>query len=733
MCFADISTGVVYATDTEEWVDVYNELARFSPREILAGGFAISYEEFRSFVAERLEEALVEPMEEECFDAEAAEERIRKYFHIEDFDAAGLRVMPFATRTLGGLLDYLEKTQPASLAGLNDLRLYQQGQYMELDLNARRNLELCETMRTKEKKGTLLWVLDQTHTAMGSRLIRQWIEKPLYNPLHITRRQQAVSALCDDVMGRTALTDALRKIFDMERLIGRIVYGTANCRDLRALASAISCLPEIHAHASAFEQSLLRELTGNIDLLEDVRELIEAAIVEEPPVLLRDGGLIRSGYNEEIDTLRDLASGGKGKIAAIEQQEREKTGISKLKIGYNRVFGYYIEVSRSNSDAVPENYIRKQTLANCERYITDELKQLESTVLGAQERLSGLEYDVFIQVRDRVAAEVHRVQRSAQAVAQIDVLCSLADVACDQNYICPIVDFSDKIEIHDGRHPVVEKMLKDSMFIPNDTLLDEGDNRIAIITGPNMAGKSTYMRQVALIAIMAQIGSFVPASSAHIGVVDRVFTRVGASDDLASGQSTFMVEMSEVADILNQATKSSLIILDEIGRGTSTYDGMSIARAVVEYIANKRRIGARTLFATHYHELTALEDLIDGVKNYNIAVKKRGDDITFLRRIVRGGADDSYGIEVAKLAGVPNAVIRRAKAVLKELESTMPQIEIHPIEEQEEEDDQMSFGHMIATGVVARLCCLQMDVMTPIEALNALYELKRLAEQERGS
>ena len=659
---------------------------------------------------------------EECFDAEAAGERIRKYFHIEDFDGAGLRVMPFATRTLGGLLDYLEKTQPASLAGLNDLRLYQQGQYMELDLNARRNLELCETMRTKEKKGTLLWVLDQTHTAMGSRLIRQWIEKPLYNPLHITRRQQAVSALCDDVMGRTALTDALRKIFDMERLIGRIVYGTA-----------ISCLPEIHAHVSAFEQSLLRELTGNIDLLEDVRELIEAAIVEEPPVLLRDGGLIRSGYNEEIDTLRDLASGGKGKIAAIEQQEREKTGISKLKIGYNRVFGYYIEVSRSNSDAVPENYIRKQTLANCERYITDELKQLESTVLGAQERLSGLEYDVFIQVRDRVAAEVHRVQRSAQAVAQIDVLCSLADVACDQNYICPIVDFSDKIEIHDGRHPVVEKMLKDSMFIPNDTLLDEGDNRIAIITGPNMAGKSTYMRQVALIAIMAQIGSFVPASSAHIGVVDRVFTRVGASDDLASGQSTFMVEMSEVADILNQATKSSLIILDEIGRGTSTYDGMSIARAVVEYIANKRRIGARTLFATHYHELTALEDLIDGVKNYNIAVKKRGDDITFLRRIVRGGADDSYGIEVAKLAGVPNAVIRRAKAVLKELESTMPQIEIHPIEEQEEEDDQMSFGHMIATGVVARLCCLQMDVMTPIEALNALYELKRLAEQERGS
>ena len=731
ICFADISTGIVYATDTEDWTDIFNELARFAPKEILAGGFAISFDEFRRFISERLEDALVEPMEDECFESEAAAERIRRYFHIEDFKENGLNMMHFAVHALGGLLDYLEKTQPASLAGLNDLRLYRQGQYMELDLNARRNLELCETMRTKEKKGTLLWVLDQTHTAMGSRMIRQWIEKPLYNPLHITRRQQAVSALCDDVINRSALTDVLRQVFDMERLIGRIVYGTANCRDLRALAAAISCLPEIRSYLAAFDQSLLKELTENIDLLQDVQELIEQAIVEDPPILLRDGGLIRSGYHEEIDHLRSLASGGKGEIAAIEQRERERTGIPKLKIGYNRVFGYYIEVSRANSEAVPENYVRKQTLANSERYITDELKQLESTVLGAQERLAGLEYDVFVEVRDRIAAEVYRVQRSAQAVAQIDVLCSLADVACEQNYVCPTVDLSDKIEIHDGRHPVVEKMLKDSMFIPNDTLLDEDENRIAIITGPNMAGKSTYMRQVALITIMAQIGSFVPASSAHIGVADRVFTRVGASDDLASGQSTFMVEMSEVADILNQATESSLIILDEIGRGTSTYDGMSIARAVVEYIANKRRIGARTLFATHYHELTALEELIEGVKNYNIAVKKRGDDITFLRRIVRGGADDSYGIEVAKLAGVPNPVIKRAKAVLKELESTMPQVEIHAIEEPDEEEDQMSFGHMVATDIAARLRCLQMDVMTPIEALNALYELKKLAEQER--
>ena len=527
------------------------------------------------------------------------------------------------------------------------------------------------------------------------------------------------------MIARTALTDALKKMFDMERLIGRIVYGTANCRDLRALSSAIACLPEIREQAALFGQSLLREITGNIDLLEDVHDLIEASIVDDPPILLREGGLIRTGYNAEIDSLRDLASGGKGQIAAIEQREREKTGISKLKIGYNRVFGYYIEVSKSNIDAVPEHYIRKQTLANGERYITEELKALESTVLGAQERLTTLEYEIFTEVRDQVAAEVHRVQKSAQAVAMLDVLCALADVACDNNYTCPVVDFSDRIEIRDGRHPVVEKMLADSLFIPNDTILDRGENRVAIITGPNMAGKSTYMRQVALITIMAQIGSFVPAASAHIGVADRVFTRVGASDDLASGQSTFMVEMSEVADILKHATKSSLLILDEIGRGTSTYDGMSIARAVIEYVADKRRVGARALFATHYHELTVLEELVNGVKNYNIAVKKRGDDITFLRKIVRGGADDSYGIEVAKLAGVPNAVIKRAKAVLADLEATMPKPEVREVAE-EEDVPQMTMDSLSGDAVAERLRALQVDTMTPIEALNALYELKKL-------
>ena len=724
VCFADISTGEVYATGSGEWNEIANELGRFSPREVLVGGEATSSDALTAFLRDRLE-ALIEPMPIESFEAQRAAERLSAKFSVTDFDAVGLTDLPRTEQCIGGLLDYLEQTQQASLAGLNHLQVYHQGQYMELDLIARRNLELCETMRTKEKKGTLLWVLDHTKTAMGGRLIRQWIEKPLHNPLHIARRQQAVSALCDDVIARTAIADALKKVFDMERLIGRVVYGTANCRDLRALAAAISCLPAIKEQAALFGQSLLRELTGQIDLLEDVRILIENAIVEDPPVLLREGGMIQSGYHDEVDRLRDLSSGGKGKIAAIEQLEREKTGISKLKIGYNRVFGYYIEISKSNTDAVPETYIRKQTLANCERYITEELKQLESMVLGAQERLTTLEYEVFVSVRERVADEVHRVQATAQALAQLDVLCSLAAVAADNNYICPTVDFSGRIDIRDGRHPVVEKVLSDSLFIPNDTVLDNGENRTAIITGPNMAGKSTYMRQVALITIMAQIGSFVPAASAHIGVADRVFTRVGASDDLASGQSTFMVEMSEVAAILKSATRSSLIILDEIGRGTSTYDGMSIARAVVEYVANPKRVGARTLFATHYHELTALEGMVAGVKNYNIAAKKRGDNITFLRKIVRGGADDSYGIEVAGLAGVPNAVIKRAKAVLADLEANTPKIEIREVAAVDEVP-QMTMDSLSGSAVADRLRAMQVDTMTPIEALNALYELKKL-------
>lgn len=724
VCFADITTGEVYATGSNNWRDIAGELGRFSPREVLVGGGAGSAPPLTAFLKEKLE-SLIEPMPEESFEPQIAAERLKKHFHVEDFDAAGLAALPQTVQCIGGLLDYLEQTQQSSLAALNNLQVYHQGQYMELDLIARRNLELCETMRTQEKKGTLLWVLDRTKTAMGARLMRQWIEKPLHNPLHIGRRQQAVGALCDDVIARSALADELKQIFDMERLIGRVVYGTANCRDLRALSAAIAHLPAIREQTALFGQAMLREITGQLDLLEDIRALIELSIVDEPPVLVREGGMIRAGYHDEIDHLRSLASGGKGEIAAIEQAEREKTGIAKLKIGYNRVFGYYIEVSRTNSELVPTHYVRKQTLAGCERYITEELKALESTVLGAQERLTALEYDVFLSIRDRVAAEVHRVQRSAQALASLDVLCALAETASDNNYTCPTVDFSGRIDIVGGRHPVVEKMLADSLFIPNDTVLDNGENRVAIITGPNMAGKSTYMRQVALIAIMAQIGSFVPATSAHIGVADRVFTRVGASDDLASGQSTFMVEMSEVADILKSATKSSLIILDEIGRGTSTYDGMSIARAVVEYVADPKKIGARTLFATHYHELTVLEDMVSGVKNYNIAVKKRGDDITFLRKIVRGGADDSYGIEVAKLAGVPNAVIKRAKLVLADLEANTPKVELHELSAADEVP-QMTMDSLSGGVVADRLRALQIDTMTPIEALNALYELKKL-------
>lgn len=723
VCFADISTGEVFAAACTERDELYSELGRFMPREVLLGGTAGEDSAIQSFITTRLE-GIFSLLPEESFESQLCAERIQRQFHIQDFAAAGLDAHSFLPRCIGGLLSYLEETQKVSLPCLGKLEVYRSGQYMELDLNARRNLELCETMRTKEKRGSLLWVIDRTKTAMGSRLIRQWLEKPLLNPLHIRKRQGAVGELAKDIILRSSLGDILKKMFDMERLISRVVYGTANCRDLRALQNAMDCLPEIYDVCSQLTAPLSRELTGRIDRLEDMRELIAKTLADKLPATVREGGFIRPGFHAEIDELRDLASGGKGRIVEIEQREREKTGIKTLKIGYNRVFGYYIEVTKSFLAQVPPEYIRKQTLANAERYITEELKGLESTVLGAQERLTTLEYELFVQLRDQVAAEVHRIQRTAQAVANLDVLCALAELASEQGYTCPEVDFSGVIEIKDGRHPVVERVLEGNLFIPNDTRLDGGENRVAIITGPNMAGKSTYMRQVAIITILAQMGSYVPAASARIGVVDRVFTRVGASDDLSSGQSTFMVEMSEVADILRFATSGSLLILDEIGRGTSTYDGMSIARAVLEYAADKRKIGARTLFATHYHELTALEKLVDGVKNYNIAVKKRGDDITFLRRIVPGGADESFGIEVAKLAGVPNAVIKRAKTILKDLESNMPRVEVREVKQ--EEEAQISMTDLGSNQVADRLRSMQVETMTPIEAMNALYELKKL-------
>ncbi len=584
-------------------------------------------------------------------------------------------------------------------------------------------------MRNKEKRGSLLWVLDKTRTAMGKRLIRSWIEQPLLSPVQINRRLNAVEELAADAILRDAVAEQLTGIHDLERLMSRIVYGSANGRELRSLSSAIMRLPALKTLLKDVKSNLLTEIEQHIDVLEDVYRMIDRAIVEEPPFSIREGGMILPGYSEELDLLKGDMSDGRGIIAQIEAQEREKTGIPKLKVGYNRVFGYYIEISNSYKDQAPPEYIRKQTLTNCERFITPELKELEGKILGAHEKSVQLEFQLFDAVRSSVAAQLTRVQATANAIARLDVLTSFAQVSAEHHYVRPIVNLDGKIILKESRHPVVEVLL-DTPFVPNDVTLDRNENRVAIITGPNMAGKSTYMRQIALIVIMAQIGCFVPVSYAEIGITDSIFTRVGASDDLASGQSTFMVEMSEVADIIKNATGNSLLILDEIGRGTSTFDGMSIARAVLEYVANKQLLGAKALFATHYHELTELEELIDGVKNYNIAVKKRGDDITFLRRIVRGGADDSFGIEVAKLAGVPNKIVNRAKQVLTELESgqqvTMPKRRGH--KEETQEDLQLVITPPNETEIMDRLKKLDVNTLTPIECMNTLFELATLAK-----
>ena len=599
---------------------------------------------------------------------------------------------------------------------------------MRLDVTARRNLELLETMRSKEKRGSLLGVLDCTKTAMGKRLIRSWIEQPLIHPAQIIRRHNAVEELLGDMVLRGDVRTMLADIYDLERIMTRIVYGSANARELRSLSHTIASMTPVKSRLEGVKSALLQEIQHNIDPLEDVRELIESAIVDDPPFSVREGGMIREGFNAEIDELHFEMSDGKGIIARIEAAEKERTGIKNLKVGYNRVFGYYIEVSRAYSGEVPDTYIRKQTLANAERYITQELKELEARVLGARDRSIALEYQLFTDVRNRVAGELPRIQNTASAVARLDVLASFAEVAMRRHYCRPTVDMKGRIDIKNGRHPVVESLL-DAPFVPNDTLLDEKDNRVAIITGPNMAGKSTYMRQTALIVLMAQIGSFVPADSATIGIVDSIFTRVGASDDLASGQSTFMVEMSEVAAILKNATPHSLIVFDEIGRGTSTFDGMSIARAVLEYVANSKKLGAKTLFATHYHELTVMEDEKDGIKNYNIAVKKRGDDITFLRRIVRGPADDSYGIEVAKLAGVPDGVVNRAKEILRETEAGDAPERKRPAREPEEDSGQLSLLAGADNELIQQLKALDVNTLTPIEAMQKLYELTAEAKK----
>ncbi|MBE6995324.1 MAG: DNA mismatch repair protein MutS [Ruminococcaceae bacterium] len=722
VAFCDITTGKAHLTaftgkDAVE--HIINELGRFDPVEAILNDGAVSEAALTETLREKFR-CRVENGGERRFLLNEAEKNIRRQFGEEaqkNLPAGN----PAAAMALGGLLHYLYETQKTDLSHINDLDYYEQGRFMELDLTARRNLELTETLRGKEKKGSLLWVLDKTRTPMGGRCIRSWLERPLLSVTAISRRLSAVGALVDNTIVREELIAAMTGLGDMERLIGRIVYGTAGGRDMASLRAAIEKLPEVKAQLSALNDRRLAELTAALDTLDDLGARIAETICDEPPFSVREGGFIRDGFDEEVDRLRHILKGGKGVIAEMEAREKERTGIRTLKIGFNKVFGYYIEVSNSFKEQVPETYIRKQTLVNGERFITQELKELEHEILTASDRVVALEYELFTQLRQEISAAAVRIQQTAAVVAETDALASFASVAVRNNYCRPEVDESGVIEIREGRHPVVERMLKDSLFVPNDTFMGEKDDRVAIITGPNMAGKSTYMRQVALIVLMAQMGCFVPAKYARIGVTDRIFTRIGASDDLTAGQSTFMVEMTEVADILRHATKHSLLILDEIGRGTSTFDGMSIARAVLEYCADRKLLGAKTLFATHYHELTELENTLPGTVNYNIAIKTRGEDIIFLRKIIPGGADRSYGIEVAKLAGLPDKVVQRAKTVLKELEEengvqyTVPR----------QETEQVSLDAIGEGEVLDALRRCQPDTLTPIEAMQFLYELKQ--------
>ena len=723
VAFCDMSTGHTHVTafsGADRAEHLCNELARFSPAEAVLSAGAYADEELKALLADRLS-CRVERGDAR-FDLKAAEKAVLAQYG-EDAYASLPRNNPAAALALGGLLSYLHETQKSDLSYISDLEYYEQGRFMELDLSARRNLELTETIRGKEKRGSLLWVLDKTKTAMGARCLRSWLERPLREVAAITRRSNAVGALVNDTMAREELVLALSGISDMERLIGRIVYGTAGGRDLRMLANCAGQLPRLKELLAGFKSLELRDICA-MDALDDIRAQIDRAICDEPPFSVREGGILREGYSEEVDKLRNIRDNGTQMVTELEQRERQRTGIKKLKVGYNKVFGYYIDVPKSAGlENVPADYIRKQTLVSNERYFTQELKELENTLLTAKDRINDLEYRYFCEIRDMVAANVDRVKEAADRVARLDALCSLAEVAVRNNYTMPEVDTSKELHIIEGRHPVVEQTLKDVLFVPNDTFLNDSDDRCAIVTGPNMAGKSTYMRQTALIVLMAQMGSFVPAKSATIGVVDRVFTRIGASDDLASGQSTFMVEMNEMAGILKHATASSLLILDEIGRGTSTFDGMAIARAVLEYCADKRKLGAKTMFATHYHELSALEGELGGVRNYNITAKKQGGTLVFLRKIVRGAADDSYGIEVAKLAGLPDSVISKAKGYLKELESSG----IGPAVTPKAADDQISLADVGADEVRDILLRTDVNTLTPLEAMNLLFELQKKA------
>ncbi|MBR0535187.1 MAG: DNA mismatch repair protein MutS [Clostridia bacterium] len=730
--FIDISTGDVHLDsvgEQESISHVINRLGTYSPSEIILNKYAASFKSLTDFIKNRLD-VDYQVVSEKNYKSDDLLELVLSHISRDEEKIAQFKKNEALLYSFGIALDYLRGVQKTELENINDVDFYNENSFLTLDLTARRNLELTETQIRREKRGSLLWVIDHTKTAMGKRLIRSWVEQPLVNYSMIIHRQNSVEELSSDTILLDSLMEQLSEMFDLERIMTRIVYGSANAKELKTLSLTIDRLVEIKKLLSGVNAKMLSGIFDDIDLLEDVNSLISDAICDEPPLTVREGGMIRDGYNSELDSLRDIVNNGKGYLTAVEQSEQEKTGIKKLKIGYNRVFGYYIEVTNSFKDLVPEHYIRKQTLSNCERYITQELKELESKVLGAQERIVRLEFELFSAIREQIAAQLERVRKTARAIANLDALCSLSYTAVNNNYTRPVVDTSDDLIIENGRHPVVELMLQGAPFVPNDTHLDCDENRLAIITGPNMAGKSTYMRQVAVIVLMAQIGSFVPAQSAKIGIVDRIFTRVGASDDLSAGQSTFMLEMTEVADILNNATSKSLIVFDEIGRGTSTYDGMSIARAVLEYTADKKKIGAKTLFATHYHELTELEDTIPGVNNYNTSVKKRGDDITFLRRIVKGSADGSYGVEVAKLAGVPKPVVENAKKILKTLETQAPVQATRAVEDhvEEEEELQLSFTSGAKESIVEKLKCIDVNTLTPIEAMQVLFELQKDAK-----
>lgn len=733
---ADVTTGDYFVTELDTERKLLDEIHKFTPSEIICNeAFYMTGMDFED-LKHRLNIAIYS-LDSWYFSDETAKNTLLSHFKVADIQGLGLEDYGSGTVAAGALLKYLYETQKNNLGNMTSLQLYSTGKYMIIDSSTRRNLELVETLREKQKRGSLLWVLDKTKTAMGARMLRSFVEQPLIEKAEIERRLDAIEALKEHAMTREEIREYLNPIYDLERLIGRVTYQTANPRDLIAFKSSLEMLPFLKHLLDEFKVPLLRDIQADLDPLEDIFALIDASIAEEPPISIRDGGILKEGYDEEIDKLRHAKTEGKGWLMELEAKERERTGIKNLRIKYNKVFGYYLEVTNSYRDMVPDDYVRKQTLTNAERFITTDLKELEDIILGAEDKLVALEYEIFRDIRDKIAGEVLRIQKTAKAVAGIDVFSALALVAEHGNYCRPSINEKGIIDIKNGRHPVVEKMINNDMFIANDTYLDNKKQRISIITGPNMAGKSTYMRQTALIVLMAQIGSFVPAESAKIGIVDRIFTRVGASDDLASGQSTFMVEMTEVANILRNATHNSLLVLDEIGRGTSTFDGLSIAWAVVEHISNPKLLGAKTLFATHYHELTELEGKLDNVNNYCIAVKEKGDDIVFLRKIVPGGADKSYGIQVAKIAGVPDSVIARAKVIAEELSAHdiaeftgRITVEGAPAKKHNKKLDEVDLTQMSLfdtvkdDDIIKELQELDLGNLTPIDALNKLYQLQ---------